>query len=83
MSATCRGTRRLGKLESLGQVLNEVRESESSGTGGCVQSGGSDELLSMDIFRRVWSVVGGETEAREGGGCKGVDKAVVPPPASE
>ena len=33
--------------------------------------GGSDALLSMDIFRKVWSVV--ETEAREG---RGVDEAV-------
>lgn len=44
-------------------------------------------MLSMDIFRRVWSVVGGEREAGipGSGGCvKGVDiEAVVPPPASE
>ena len=77
MSVTMRGTIRLCKFESLGQVLNEVRESESTCTGGCeaggcwVHRGGSDALLSMDIFRKVWSVV--ETEAREGGG---VDEAV-------
>lgn len=42
----------------------------------------------MDIFRRVWSVVGGKMEAREGGGgdCGkgvGIFEAVVPPLASE
>ena len=82
------------KFESLGQVLNEVRESESTctggpggsggppggGGGGWVHRGGSDALLSMDIFRKVWSVV--EIEAREG---KGVDEAVgsALPPSSE
>jgi len=57
--------------------LNEVRESESTCTGWVV-SGGSDELLSMDIFLRVWSVV--EMGAREG---MGVDEVVeLPPPGT-